>query len=319
MRNRTAPTCEGAIVVPLALIIAVAGCGNATVTGGPHTDGSAADRGSGGQGGGAGDAAGKGGMGGTGGGSDAGAGEGGGSGSGDAGSGGMGGPKGTFSDLTLMAGGFERHYSLHVPASYDPKKPIPVVIFLHGHGFLSVGSILSMFGAIPAADKNGFIAVGPLGCDVDGSSFAWCAGPAGVKKMDDDEFLDALPPHVGKQYNIDTKKIYLLGFSAGGFYSASYGFYRSTRITVAGVAGAGDSGAKSFEPEMAERKIPIFLRANSGDMNVSAAKALVDRLKGIGWPDADIDAKIGETSGGHAFRPEWTQEMWEWASRYALP
>ena len=41
---------------------------------------------------------------------------------------------------TLKFGEFTRHYTVHVPPSYDSKHPLPIVIMLHGGGGTSQGA-----------------------------------------------------------------------------------------------------------------------------------------------------------------------------------
>src|SRR5213595_2858031 len=66
----------------------------------------------------------------------------------------------------LTFGGQDRFYHYHLPKSYDPKTPTPVVVVLHGAG--TNGKIMELFcGMSKQADKSGFIACYPNGTGVD--------------------------------------------------------------------------------------------------------------------------------------------------------
>lgn len=233
----------------------------------------------------------------------------------DPGSMGSGGPPGFQPDLLLDVGGTPRHYGLHVPSSYDASRPIPLVFHLHGSGLTTKDApyILTDFTKLGAsADKNTFIAVAPWGCEYASMEHAWCESG----KDDDVKFLDALIAELLGRYNVDTQRIYVGGFSAGGFFAGVYGFLRSDRVTAISIFAAGLHSAQ--KPTLAVRKIPVFIRVLSGD-STTAATALVAKLKSLGWPEADIDAEIGKTPGGHRYLVAYNQPQWDFFTRYALP
>ena len=65
-------------------------------------------------------------------------------------------------EYTVMLGSVERPYLIHVPASYDKKQALPLVLFFHGGG----GNMKNMseeYELIEKADKEGFIAIFPNG------------------------------------------------------------------------------------------------------------------------------------------------------------
>lgn len=65
-------------------------------------------------------------------------------------------------DRSLMLGEQERTYLVHVPKGYDPTKPPPVVLALHGAAMN--GSMMVWFSGLnKTSDKAGFIVVYPSG------------------------------------------------------------------------------------------------------------------------------------------------------------
>ena len=75
---------------------------------------------------------------------------------------------------TLMMGEQKRTYLIHVPKGYDPKKPAPVVLALHGAAMN--GSMMVWFsGLSKKSDEAGFIVVYPSGSGT-GPFLTWNAG-----------------------------------------------------------------------------------------------------------------------------------------------
>jgi polyhydroxybutyrate depolymerase len=115
--------------------------------------------------------------------------------------------------------GQTRGYHAHLPTGYDPEKPTPLVVVLHGAG--TDGKIMEGFCGMSAqADKSGFIA-----CYPNGTGFApfltWNAGnfpvaAPGAKKPDDIGYLRKVLDDIATVANIDTKRVYVVGMSNGG-------------------------------------------------------------------------------------------------------
>jgi polyhydroxybutyrate depolymerase len=137
---------------------------------------------------------------------------------------------------TISPDGTERSYRLHVPASYDPTAPTPLV--LNFHGYTSNAYQQEIYSGMSAkADSEGFIAVHP-----DGISSSWnggtCCGEASQTGVDDVGFVDALLDELEGSFCIDTSRIYATGMSNGGFMSHRLGCDLSDRIAaIAPVAG----------------------------------------------------------------------------------
>lgn len=137
---------------------------------------------------------------------------------------------------TIPAGGMDRSYRLHVPASYDPTERTPLV--LNFHGYTSNAYQQEIYSGMSAkADAEGFIAVHP-----DGISSSWnagnCCGVAQQTGVDDVGFVDALIDELEATYCIDASRIYATGMSNGGFMSHRLGCDLSDRIAaIAPVAG----------------------------------------------------------------------------------
>jgi len=109
-----------------------------------------------------------------------------------------------------------------VPNGYDPKKPAPLVVVLHGYG---AGGFLqnAYFGLGTLADEKNFFLVAPEGTVDSKKNRFWnavdtCCDFDG-KKPDDVKYITGLVDEIATYYAIDRKRVYLLGHSNGGAMS----------------------------------------------------------------------------------------------------
>lgn len=118
------------------------------------------------------------------------------------------------SDKTIQVGGDSRSYVLHVPAAYDGKKAVPLIIDFHGLG--GSGQNERTGSPYPAqVDAEGVVMAFPSGKSGP-SGPAWNVGPCCVKNTDDVAFAKALVSEIEKVACIDPKRVYAVGFSMGG-------------------------------------------------------------------------------------------------------
>lgn len=107
-----------------------------------------------------------------------------------------------------------RSYSVYVPPTYDPTQPTPLVMVLHGRPSQGeTAAELTQMSQIAA--EQGFIVVYP-----DGLNGGWNYGRriAGYPTYPDDvEFLTTLIDDLGVDLAIDRERVYVTGFSNGGF------------------------------------------------------------------------------------------------------
>jgi polyhydroxybutyrate depolymerase len=140
----------------------------------------------------------------------------------------------------LMIDGKKRSYLLHIPKNYDPKKPAPVVLALHGA--MMNGPLMAQFcGLSEKADKEGFMVVYPNGTG-SGPFLFWNAGgrlgqlAAGMP--DDVAFISKLLDDLGTVVKVDSKRVYACGMSNGAMMCYRLAAELSDRIAaIAPVAG----------------------------------------------------------------------------------
>ena len=155
-------------------------------------------------------------------------------------------------ERALTVDNARREHLVHVPAKYDPKKPMPVVVALHG---ATMGAKLMELGTglSKTADANGFIAVYP-----NGSGFlpTWNAGlfPGDINKADDVKYIGKVLDDVEAAFNVDKKRIYVTGLSNGGMMCYRIAAEMSERIAaIAPVAGT--MAIEKYEPK---RPVPVL-------------------------------------------------------------
>jgi len=133
---------------------------------------------------------------------------------------------------------------------------VPLVIMLHG-SFQSAAGAEAFSGFSEKSDKEGFIVLYPEGTDV-----AFGAPDWNIKQFkgyyppdgpDDVGFVNELINRLEQEYKIDTKRIYITGFSAGAHMTYLLGAELSDRIAaiapVAGSIGSKANGKTYYVPE----------------------------------------------------------------------
>jgi polyhydroxybutyrate depolymerase len=152
-------------------------------------------------------------------------------------------------ERTLTVGGRNRIYRVHVPAvaaSATPETGLPVVVVLHGGGG-SGRQVEQQSGLSAEADRSGFLAVYPDGDGRLGTTLlTWnagaCCGYAHQNDIDDVTFLSALLDRLGRDYPVDTRRIYLTGMSNGAMMAYRAACELAGRIAaIAPVSGALDT------------------------------------------------------------------------------
>lgn len=131
--------------------------------------------------------------------------------------------------------GQERRYILHVPRSYDPAKPTPLVISLHG-GLNWPAFQRKASGWNRVADEHGFIVAYPAGEGTGPGIWAMRGRPV-ASRMPDVVFISELIDKLSASYNIDPARIYANGFSNGGGMSFALACTLSHRIAAVGLVG----------------------------------------------------------------------------------
>jgi len=134
----------------------------------------------------------------------------------------------------FVSSGEKRTYRLYVPKSYDPARPTPLVISMHGGGLWGAAQMeMSQWNAV--ADEQGFLVVYPSGAGGRGPR-AWRVGAAGGEgSARDVRFIAELIDTLRSSYSIDPTRIYADGLSNGGGMAFLLSCRLSDRIAAVGL------------------------------------------------------------------------------------
>ncbi|WP_328323682.1 prolyl oligopeptidase family serine peptidase [Kribbella sp. NBC_00382] len=132
---------------------------------------------------------------------------------------------GGSSSSTLAAGqdfvvGGDRPVTVHVPRSFDPGRPAPLLIVLHGYGS-SGREHEAYFRLRDAAERRGMITAYPDGTTDSTGSQYWNATDAccgfDQSGVDDSGYLLGVVAAIKAHGAVDPQRIFLIGHSNGGF------------------------------------------------------------------------------------------------------
>ena len=165
-----------------------------------------------------------------------------------------------------------RNYALHVPANYNASQAIPIVVAMYGLGddYQNFNSVAASLGWHSTADQQKFIFMVPASTNPDRQSFLhfnpdmspdW----AGIRN-EMTTLLDCVYHGVGSKYNIETMKIYWIGFSEGASFTNVAASYLSKEIRAVGIYGG---SAPRLTAEI-HRLIPLYYLAGTSDFNYNA-------------------------------------------------
>lgn len=115
--------------------------------------------------------------------------------------------------VTLQVGSLSRSYVLHVPATYDGSKPVPLVLDFHGIGGTGWGELSSS--PYPAVtDPEGVVMAFPDGM-LGPAGTGWNMGPCCVANVNDLAFTRALVAQIRETACIEPDRIYAVGVLTG--------------------------------------------------------------------------------------------------------
>jgi poly(3-hydroxybutyrate) depolymerase len=187
-------------------------------------------------------------------------------------------------------------YTLFVPASYDPGKPSPLIVDLHGLNITPLQQIL-FDGTTDLAARYGYIVVAPMGYN-SGPSWGATPGnpvptaqvkPGGTTTYGSGELseIDTMKvvSMIRERYAVDPNRIYLMGHSMGGAgvytLGAKYNDLWAGLVPMAGLR-----GIPSVDAAQAYKNIPMMVYHGAADSIVTpdTSRRSVLYLQNVGAP-----------------------------------
>jgi polyhydroxybutyrate depolymerase len=219
------------------------------------------------------------------------------------GAGGMGGTGGhDFSpNPPLVIGTEDRPASVAIPRDYDPEVTYPLLMVLHGRG--SDGKRQAgYFQLFPLVDEKQFVMLYP-----DGGTFnsqgkrVWngavcCTEPG--DPIDDVGYLSDLIEEATQTYNVDPKRVYLIGHSNGGFMSFRMACEASTFFTAM-VSLAGSTWLDTAECQPGTPPVSVLVVHGTADETVFYEGGIFESEdEQFGYPGAvEVTERSAATAG----------------------
>jgi len=174
-----------------------------------------------------------------------------------------------WSNKTMVFGGLTRSYRVYQSPNYNASAPASLVIALHGLGDNMTN--FSTIGFNYIADTANIICVFPQAVTDALAGTAWNSGAGEMgyypnSTVNDIGFINALIDTSVANYAINTSRVYLCGFSMGGFMTEKMALQSNSKIAAFGsMSGTIGSAITSYNPG---RHVPIAHFHGTSDSTV---------------------------------------------------
>jgi polyhydroxybutyrate depolymerase len=174
---------------------------------------------------------------------------------------------------TTLSDGDEREYYVHVQQNYDENSPTPMVFMLHGSsgngekfynigGWKEVGETENILTVFPSSMQVCIIEDGQVKNTTKWNIYGGFIYCDGYTPSDDIKFLRQVITEMKNRFNVDSKRIYLAGFSNGGAMAAR------CSVEMSDVLAAVVESAGSFARDtviVPQGKIPVTFQLGNVD------------------------------------------------------
>ena len=223
------------------------------------------------------------------------------------------------------AGGKEQEYRLYVPTVYDGSTATPLVVALHGLGSGTM-YMMEYNNLVEEAERHGFIVATPMGYNERG----WYGargqgnefnrrqedpGPDNLGALSEQDVLNVLEI-VRKDYNVDDRRIYLIGQSMGGGGT----WYLGTKYPDIWAALGPMAPAASGSPDVLAQAthLPVMVVMGDADqlVDVTVTRQWVAKMKALGMTHEYIEVPGGSHSSAGR---ENIGKVFDFLAKYAKP
>ena len=228
--------------------------------------------------------------------------------------------------LDERAGRFRRSFRLHVPSGGGDGTPRPLVVAIHG-GFATARILEQQTALGEVADRAGFYVVYPNGLGVFSLLRHWnggfCCGKAFSSDLDDPDFVNRVIEWAATRYPVDRRRIYLMGYSNGGYLAYWYASLYADRLAglaiYASSIGSLDTPKRSWAWTPPATPLPAFIAHGMDDPKIPydpgtsrKGQKLLGAIASAGaWAEAngcDVQPVASRTHGDAVLRQAWCEE-----------
>lgn len=180
--------------------------------------------------------------------------------------------------FTVRVDGDAREYYVHVPKNYQPKRKTAVVLMLHGtsgtgnkfyriSGWKELGDRENVLTVFPSSWEYCIHSQGQTYTTTKWnvyptSSYSYCSGQT---PRNDIKFLNKIVSQLHKKFNVDNRRIYLVGFSNGGAMAFRCAVEMSSVFAAIVEASGTATLVDTYQPI---QNIPIALQVGSVEINI---------------------------------------------------
>jgi len=204
--------------------------------------------------------------------------------------------------LPIALDGVQSDYALVVPADYDPQRPYPLLVGLHGQG--ETGKKFVPRWVIPAM-AHGYL----FACPTDPQGERGYGAGAGER-----EVVLATIEDVARRYHVDPDRVLLTGLSAGGHQTWDVGLHYADRfaglVPEAGMpVHEGSPITRFMYLQNLVRGPAVFVLVGEKDTGIRrVCEEAVARLQAL-----EVEARITVVAGvGHAYYPSEDSRVFAW-------
>ena len=208
-----------------------------------------------------------------------------------------------FPRYSIRCDGRDMEYVVYIPANAN--RPLPVLMLLHGAGDEAENFIRAWKSF---AQKKQIILIAPqLPRD---------------RTLEDHipKILPCLVEDVRKQSNLDSRRVYLFGYSIGGYLAYDGALLDSDYFAAAAVHAMGIDDDYASIVQRATRKIPISISIGDRDQMVSLAQVRKTRdlLKKSGFP-VEYKEILDHSHNYYESSATINDDVWHFLEKYRLP
>ena len=204
----------------------------------------------------------------------------------------------------ITSQGRDRAYYLYVPSTV--KGPAPLIVTLHGSNRTGITLVEKWK---DYAKKEGVIIAGPDASDLRG----WGS------PQDGPDYLRDLVEELKSKYQINPRRVYLFGHSAGASFALHMSLMESEYFAAAAIHAGALSSQDMGLIELAKRKIPISIQVGDSDdyFPLKIVRATRDALKDAGFPVELIEIE-NHDHWYYDKAAKFNQTAWEFLKKYEL-